>query len=192
MNTADRSIALLDTALRRRFGFIELMPDPSVLGDTVVEGIALKPWLAALNQQITTHVGRDGRNLQVGHSYLMSGGRLIRDFRQLARVLQEDVLPLLEEYCYEDWDTLERILGPALVDGVTRRFKAELFEPDRHLELIQAVLAFTPDVSASSMAVAADAAAEAERSENDEESENEDAYSAFHDRVAAEYPQCRK
>ena len=126
-----------------------------------------------MNQQITTHVGRDGRNLQVGHSYLMSGGRPIRDFRQLARVLQEDVLPRLEEYCYEDWDTLERILGPGLVDGVTRRFKTELFEPNRHLELIQAVLAFTPDVSASSMAVAADA--EAEQSEADEERENEDA-----------------
>ena len=126
MNTADRSIALLDTALRRRFGFIELMPDPATLGDTVIEGIALRPWLAALNQQIIAHVGRDGRNLQVGHSYLMAGGRPIHDFRQLARVLQEDILPLLEEYCYEAWDTLERILGPGLVDVAKRRFKTEL------------------------------------------------------------------
>ncbi len=102
----------------------------------------------------------------------MSGGRPIRDFRQLAQVLQEDVLPLLEEYCYEDWDTLERILGPGLVDGATRRFRTELFEANRHAELIQAVLAFTPDVSASSMAVAADAAAAAEESEADDEDED--------------------
>jgi 5-methylcytosine-specific restriction protein B len=174
MNTADRSIALLDTALRRRFGFIELMPDPTTLGDTVVEGIALRPWLTALNQQITAHVGRDGRNLQVGHSYLMSGGRPIREFKQLARVLQEDVLPLLEEYCYEDWDTLERILGAGLVDVAKRRFKTELFESNRQLELVQAVLAFTPDVSASTMAVAADIAAEAEEAEREDESEVQD------------------
>ena len=174
MNTADRSIALLDTALRRRFGFIELMPDPATLGDTVIEGIALRPWLAALNQQIIAHVGRDGRNLQVGHSYLMAGGRPIHDFRQLARVLQEDILPLLEEYCYEAWDTLERILGPGLVDVAKRRFKTELFEPDRQRELVQAVLAFTPDTSASATTVAADAAAETAVSEADEDSEDED------------------
>lgn len=174
MNTADRSIALLDTALRRRFGFIELMPDPTTLGDTVIEGIALRPWLTALNQQILTHVGRDGRNLQVGHSYLMSGARPIHEFRHLARVLQEDILPLLEEYCYDDWDTLERILGSGLVDVAKRRFKAELFEPRRQLELVQAVLAFSPDVSASATAVAADAAAEADSAAAEVDAEDEE------------------
>ncbi len=173
MNTADRSIALLDTALRRRFGFIELMPDPTTLGDTVIEGIALKPWLVALNQQITAHVGRDARNLQVGHSYLMSGGRPIHDFKQLARVLQEDVLPLLEEYCYEDWEMLERILGSGLVDVARRRFKSELFESNRQLELVQAVLAFTPDVSTSTMAVAADVAEGADELESEDESQDD-------------------
>src|SRR5215218_6915086 len=59
MNTADRSIALLDTALRRRFGFIELMPDSSVLGDTVVGDIPLGSWLNALNASIIANVGRD-------------------------------------------------------------------------------------------------------------------------------------
>ena len=174
MNTADRSIALLDTALRRRFGFIELMPDPSTLGDTVIEGIALGPWLTALNHQVTTHVGRDGRSLQVGHSYLMSGGQPIQEFRKLAKVLQEDVLPLLEEYCYEEWDTLERILGSGLVDIVKQRFKAELFDPGRQPDLVQAILAVTPDVSASATAVAADAAADADAADSDDEGEEEE------------------
>ena len=174
MNTADRSIALLDTALRRRFGFIELMPDPHMLGDTVVEGIALRPWLAALNQQVAAHVGRDGRNLQVGHSYLMSSGHPIQEFQHLARVLQEDVLPLLEEYCYEDWETLERILGSGLVDVGKHRFKAELFEPERQADLVRAILAVTPDVSASATAVDAEIAAEADATEVEEDGEDEE------------------
>ena len=71
MNTADRSISLLDAALRRRFGFVEMMPDGSVLKDSAVGGIALRAWLDALNTRIREHVGRDARNLQIGHSYLM-------------------------------------------------------------------------------------------------------------------------
>ncbi|GAI57269.1 unnamed protein product, partial [marine sediment metagenome] len=63
MNTADRSIALLDTALRRRFGFIELMPDISLLSDVNIEGIPLGPWLRELNRRVCEHIGRDSRNL---------------------------------------------------------------------------------------------------------------------------------
>src|SRR5436189_4554620 len=80
MNTADRSIALLDTALRRRFGFIELMPDINILGDAMVGGIPLGPWLRALNERICEYVGRDARNLQIGHSYLLERGRPVGDF----------------------------------------------------------------------------------------------------------------
>ena len=174
MNTADRSIALLDTAQRRRFGFIELMPDPGTLGDTVIEGIALRPWLTAVNRQVTAHVGRDGRNLQIGHSYFMSAGRPIQEFRHLARILQEDVLPLLEEYCYEDWEALERILGSGLVDIGKHRFKAQLFEPGRQSELVRAILAVTPDVSASAAAVEAEASSEADAAEGDDEGEDEE------------------
>jgi 5-methylcytosine-specific restriction protein B len=83
MNTADRSIALLDTALRRRFGFIELMPDTSVLGDAVVEGVPLGPWLDALNRRVCEHIGRDARNLQIGHSYLLDAGRPISELSKL-------------------------------------------------------------------------------------------------------------
>ncbi len=170
MNTADRSIALLDTALRRRFGFIELLPDATVLGGVVVEGIALGPWLAAINRQITTHIGRDGRSLQIGHSYFLAGGRPLHDLGQLSRVLQEDILPLLEEYCYDEWESLERILGQGgLVDMANRRFKTELFEPHRRDDLVRAILAVAPDVSTSAIAVAADAGESAPDTDSDED-----------------------
>src|SRR5207249_2109042 len=96
------------------------------------------------------------RNLQIGHSYFMSGGRPVQDFAHFARILQEDILPLLEEYCYDDWDMLERILKPGLVNVAERSFRTELFDPNRQDELVQAVLAATPDVSASPIAVAAE------------------------------------
>jgi len=169
MNTADRSIALLDAALRRRFGFIELMPDPGLFGGTVVSGIPLGPWLDSLNRLIATHVGRDGRNLQVGHSYFLSGGRAIDDLARLAHVLQEDVLPLLEEYCYDDWETLERILGSGLVDVGERRFRMDLFAPGRQDDLVQAILAAAPDVSASSIAIAAEASSTGDVDESEPE-----------------------
>ena len=70
MNTADRSISLLDTALRRRFGFVELMPDSSQLGGRTAGGLPLGAWLEALNARLRQHLKRDARNLQVGHAYL--------------------------------------------------------------------------------------------------------------------------
>jgi 5-methylcytosine-specific restriction protein B len=152
MNTADRSIALLDTALRRRFGFIELMPDPRELGDTIVgHEIPLGAWLKALNQRILEHVGRDARNLQIGHAYLLDKDRPVSDLARFARILQDDILPLLQEYCYEDYATLARILGPSLVDEAQQRIRHELFEPAQREDLVQALL--TPDIVASLEAV---------------------------------------
>jgi len=116
MNTADRSIALLDTALRRRFGFIELMPDVNVLKDHVLDGIPVRQWLKALNERICQHIGRDARNLQIGHSYLMPEGKTVDTFTKFADIIREDVIPLLEEYCYEDYSILANLLGTSLVD----------------------------------------------------------------------------
>ena len=153
MNTADRSIALLDTALRRRFGFIELMPDYSVLGNAAVDGVPLGLWLKALNERICANVGRDARNLQLGHSYLLEHGRPIGDLATFAKVLQEDILPLLEEYCYEDYATLEKILGSSLVDGQGQQVLADLFDPSNRTLLVQALLAPTPDLITSAPAL---------------------------------------
>ncbi|MDI6893791.1 MAG: AAA family ATPase [Bacillota bacterium] len=165
MNTADRSIALLDTALRRRFGFIELMPDPGVLADAVVEGIPLGRWLEALNERICEHIGRDARNLQIGHSYLLHRGRPVTTFEQLVRVLRDDILPLLQEYCYEDYATLENILGNRLVDLPRQRFREEPFDPNRKEELLEALRAIAPDIITSPEAIRAEAEA-AEEDEN--------------------------
>jgi 5-methylcytosine-specific restriction enzyme B len=97
MNTADRSIALLDTALRRRFGFVELMPDTSVFGSASIEGsIPVGPWLSALNDRIREHLGRDARNLQIGHAYFLQGGKPVTEFPRFVRILAEDIIPLLK------------------------------------------------------------------------------------------------
>ena len=150
MNTADRSIALIDTALRRRFGFIELMPDVSVFSGASAGGrVPLAAWLTALNERIRAHSGRDARNLQVGHAYLLEDGRPISSFTKFARILAEDIIPLLEEYCYEDYTSLKNILGEGLVDGERQRIRHELFDLSHQEKLVQAVFAISPEMSTS-------------------------------------------
>lgn len=170
MNTADRSIALLDTALRRRFGFVELMPDSTLLRDTVIDGIPLGRWLDALNGRICQHLGRDARNLQIGHAYLLESGKPVTEFTKFARVLQDDILPLLQEYCYEDNDALERIVGKSLFDRGAQRIRHELFDPGREEELFSALLEPCPDLAATREAVSSEAKLpEEDTSEDDED-----------------------
>jgi 5-methylcytosine-specific restriction protein B len=156
MNTADRSISLLDAALRRRFGFVELMPDGSVLKDAQVGGIPLRAWFDALNARIREHVGRDARNLQIGHSYLMQGGYAFKDLATLRRAVRDDILPLLQEYCYEEYERLAEILGEQLVDKVGQRIRDELFDERQEEALIQALLSSCADITTSTAAIAAE------------------------------------
>jgi 5-methylcytosine-specific restriction protein B len=177
MNTADRSIALLDAALRRRFGFLELMPDSKVLGNASVGSILLAPWLDALNERIRKNTGRDARNLQVGHSYLLDNhGKAITEMAVLARIIREDIIPLLEEYCYEDYNTLSGILGDSLINRDKQTIKDELFLHGRLDELNQALAKLFPEIITSLIAIAVDAQPPvmADNVDDDNEDEEED------------------
>ena len=138
MNTADRSISLMDAALRRRFGFIELMPDSAQLAGRQAGGLPLGAWLDALNARLRRHLKRDARNMQIGHAYLMPR-QPIASAAEFARILRDDIIPLLEEYCYEDFATLKEILGGELVDVEAGRIREEIFSENREDDLIQAV-----------------------------------------------------
>ncbi|MEA4909868.1 MAG: AAA family ATPase [Anaerolineaceae bacterium] len=112
MNTADRSIKLLDIALRRRFAFFELMPDPELLQGANVNGLALDALLEKLNLSIARYAGREK---QLGHALLMTDGEPLSDPDELADRFRQDILPLLQEYCYDDYATLGNYLGKKLV-----------------------------------------------------------------------------
>lgn len=114
MNTADRSIRLMDTALRRRFGFYELMPDPTVVSEGSVEGLPLDQLLSNLNERIRTLIGREK---QLGHSFFLKGGEPISVADDLARAFREEVIPLIQEYAMDDWYVLAQCLGSKVVDS---------------------------------------------------------------------------
>ena len=126
MNTADRSIRLLDAALRRRFAFVEFLPDLAPLAGASVDGLALDVLLRELNRRITDNVGREK---QIGHSFLLrSDGLPVTDADELARRFRQDILPLLQEYAYDDYTALAQYVGPGIVDAKEQRIRADVLK----------------------------------------------------------------
>ena len=107
MNTADRSLAALDNALRRRFVFEEMAPDPRVLAGVTVDGIAIDSVLAVMNRRIEALFDRDHC---LGHAYLLP----LKEDPSLARlgqIFENEILPLLKEYFFEDWKKIALVLN---------------------------------------------------------------------------------
>lgn len=110
MNTADRSIALMDTAIRRRFEFIEMMPDTDVLkriGADKVEDLDVAAMLDKMNERITLLYDREHT---IGHAFFtrLAGNN---DIETLGSIFEKSIIPLLQEYFYEDYGKIQLVLG---------------------------------------------------------------------------------
>lgn len=109
MNTADRSIALMDTALRRRFEFTEVMPEPALLHGIEVEGVDVERMLSIMNGRIELLYDRDHT---LGHAYLMDL-RAEPSLKRLAQIFGTRLIPLLQEYFFDDYRKIRSVLGAA-------------------------------------------------------------------------------
>jgi len=114
MNTADRSLAMMDTALRRRFDFVEMMPKPELFTAKSVNGIKLDLLLSKMNERIEVLYDREHT---LGHAFFMSVAAIVdlegedKAFKELQHIFRNKIIPLLEEYFFEDWNKISLVLG---------------------------------------------------------------------------------
>ena len=118
MNTADRSIATIDTALRRRFSFKEMLPDTKILSGIEVDKINIENMLESMNNKISVLFDREHT---IGHAYFMS----LKDnptIETLANIFKNNIIPLLQEYFYEDYEKIRLVLGDNKKQDETQQF----------------------------------------------------------------------
>jgi 5-methylcytosine-specific restriction protein B len=135
MNTSDRSIALLDIALRRRFTFIELKPDPELLKEKIIDGIKLDRLLIQLNKRIILLIGRD---YQIGHSYFMN----VETLENLRFTWYHRIIPLLQEYFYHNSEMLrvaigEQFMPKVQVDPTLQKALGNFFPSEPQYEIVE-------------------------------------------------------
>ena len=111
MNTADRSVEALDTALRRRFEFEEMLPNSSLLSKIKCDNIDLEKLLNTINKRIEKLLDKDH---QIGHSYFMNSDNLL-SIVDLRYIFKNKILPLLQEYFYGDFGKIGLVLGEKFI-----------------------------------------------------------------------------
>lgn len=139
MNTADRSIALMDTALRRRFEFIEMMPKEELLTDIVIDNVNVKEMLETMNRRIEALYDREHI---LGHAFFMPlKNEKKATINQLASIFTNKIIPLLQEYFYEDYEKIMLVLGIDTPNKDTKKFisvksNRNLFKNIQNIDLI--------------------------------------------------------
>ena len=118
MNTADRSVEALDSALRRRFTFVEEKPQPQLLTQAPVAGVDLKRMLTAINKRIALLLDKDHA---IGHAYFME----VTNLAELKTVFTNKILPLLQEYFFGDFGKIGLILGKGFLRE--QKFSSDVF-----------------------------------------------------------------
>jgi len=129
MNTADRSLSLMDTALRRRFDFIEMLPDTDVFIDSdtkqdiMVKGVSIRLLLKILNERIEFLYDREHT---IGHAYFKELlQKENRDMPTLRKIFIKKIIPLLQEYFYDDYERIRLVLGDNLMQDKNMCFIKE-------------------------------------------------------------------
>ena len=129
MNTADKSLAQLDFALRRRFDFIELLPKPKLLDGIEVYGVPVSKILTIMNQRIEVLLDREHT---IGHSYFWS----LKDLEtgkdresELGNIFKRRIIPLLQEYFFSDWERIGWVLNDPAKDFEDRFIQTEKINP---------------------------------------------------------------
>ena len=128
MNTADRSVEALDTALRRRFSFVEMLPDASKLKGKEIQGIHLEMLLTTINERIEVLVDRDHT---IGHAFFINTANI----EDLRLAFGNKIIPLLQEYFYGNYQKMEMVIGSAFfkiteANKVKFAVKTEDFDAD--------------------------------------------------------------
>lgn len=129
MNTADRSVESLDSALRRRFSFVEMEPKPNLIKtesksgkvNGIVDGIDLETLLKTINTRIEKLIDKDHR---IGHSYFLK----VNDSVSLHHSFTNEIIPLLEEYFFGDFGKIGLVLGSSFVEKVNNSFSFAKFD----------------------------------------------------------------
>jgi 5-methylcytosine-specific restriction protein B len=128
MNTADQSISHLDTALRRRFSHEELMPKGDLIDNTIDHNgkkINLKDVLEKINAKIRKDAGRER---QIGHSYFMKNDEAISEIVLLRDRFKSKIIPLIQDYFYEDMNKVHKILGEDFIDKTEETVKEKTLD----------------------------------------------------------------
>ncbi len=124
MNTSDRSIKMMDAALKRRFAFMECMPNYELIHHPV-DLLSITPGdiLRSINEKL---VHLQGRDKQIGHAYFMTEGEVITSVAELKEIFTFEIIPLVQEYCFDDYSQLAEIIGEDFVDVDALAINTEL------------------------------------------------------------------